>query len=322
MKINRFSIDYQMKRFNLSEKEAKKKIENIRNGCKSGNVYSLDWQVKKYKISEEEAKIKIEGIKEKIRISHSNMSDFDRKSMTANNPEHWIKKGHNETEAKEKARLHINHMQSVYQKKKKENPEKYKSSFNTNIKYWINKGYSIKEAKKKLKDRQNTNNLKTYIKKYGDAGYEKWKIRNKEWSIIMEQKYRNNEYNRSPKDESCFSSNIEKEFIDLLSKEIDNIETQFKIYKKEGGFFLYDALVNNKIIIEFNGDFWHANPNIYDKNWVHPILKESASSIWKYGDEKINRAKELGYKILIVWEADFNKDKEGTLHNVLKFLNL
>jgi len=79
-------------------------------------------------------------------------------------------------------------------------------------------------------------------------------------------------------------------------------------------------MINNKIIIKFNGDFWHANPKIYEKTWQHPILKESALSIWEHEKKKLNRAKALGYKTLIIWESDFKQNKEKTLLNVFNFI--
>jgi len=233
MKVNKFSLQYQIKRFNLSEEEAKNKIKKIREGCKSGNIYSIEWQIKRYNLSKKEAKYKIEEIKEKARKTQRNMSEFDFKAMSSSNFEHWIKKGYSKEESIKKSKEHIKHMQAAYQKKKKENPEQYKSSFNTIIEYWIKKGYSKKEAKEKLKTRQNTNNLKTYIKKYGDSGYDKWKARNKKWSIEMEKKYLNNEYSKSPKESFSIFSKIELEFVALITEHINNIETQFKIYKKK-----------------------------------------------------------------------------------------
>lgn len=54
----------------------------------------------------------------------------------------------------------------------------------TNILYWIErKGLSIEDAKIALHDRQATNKIENFIKKYGDIdGPMKWKEKNKNWS--------------------------------------------------------------------------------------------------------------------------------------------
>lgn len=65
------------------------------------------------------------------------------------------------------------------------------------------------------------------------------------------------------------------------------------------------------ICVEFNGDYWHANPEIYEKNWIHPIKKVSAEDIWKYD---ANRNKSLKEEFLIdvinVWEKSIYIDKK------------
>jgi len=38
---------------------------------------------------------------------------------------------------------------------------------NNTLEYYLNQGYSEQDAKQKLHDRQTTNSLKKYIKKYG-----------------------------------------------------------------------------------------------------------------------------------------------------------
>jgi hypothetical protein len=84
---------------------------------------------------------------------------------------------------------------------------------------------------------------------------------------------------------------------------------------------MYDILIRNKLIIEFNGDFWHANPSIYKSNWIHPLLKESAKNIWNKHKIKINLSKNLGYENLIVWEKDFNANQKEIIKNIIKIIN-
>ena len=63
--------------------------------------------------------------------------------------------------------------------------------------------------------------------------------------------------------------------------------------------------------IEFNGDYWHANPDIYDENWIHPIKKCSSLDIWKYDrNREETLKKEFGIVIFNVWEKDIYIDKK------------
>jgi len=62
------------------------------------------------------------------------------------------------------------------------------------------------------------------------------------------------------------------------------------------------------LIIEYNGDYWHCNPNKYEPDYYHKIKKKTAKEIWDYDDNKIDLIKTKGYYLEIIWESDFNKD--------------
>ena len=91
-RMNIYSVEDQMRKYNLSREEAENKIKNIKNV----NVFSIKWQMNKFKLTKEEAEIKISGIKNKLRESQESMSEFDFNAMVPSKKEHWIKKGYSE----------------------------------------------------------------------------------------------------------------------------------------------------------------------------------------------------------------------------------
>lgn len=65
----------------------------------------------------------------------------------------------------------------------------------------------------------------------------------------------------------------------------------------------YDTDTNT--IYEFNGDFWHGNPELYNENDINNVLNKTFGELHK---KTINREKYLikkGYKIISIWENDF-----------------
>jgi len=103
-------------------------------------------------------------------------------------------------------------------------------------------------------------------------------------------------------------------------------ELQMDIPKKErwinGGDIKcsYDFTHKEKRkIIEFNGDYWHANPTIYESSWVNPTTKKTALELWDYDKNMI--AKNRGYNILVVWESDYIKYKKRIIDKCMRFLN-
>lgn len=71
--------------------------------------------------------------------------------------------------------------------------------------------------------------------------------------------------------------------------------------------YFYDFCYCNKII-EYNGDYWHANPRIYNESDILTKGK-TAKEIWDYDTRKIEFAKNNGYEILIIWDSEYKYDK-------------
>ena len=111
-----------------------------------------------------------------------------------------------------------------------------------------------------------------------------------------------NVYNRLPKnlqDEVKFSS---------LNRE--------KFFKMENKNIALDFYISSlKLCIEFNGDMWHGNPEIY-KESDYPLknIKSksylSAKDIWDNDKKRIDFLKQKGINIIVVWEKEYLKDKE------------
>ena len=208
------------------------------------------------------------------------------------------------------------------------NQNRKPSSYNTRLEYYTNKGYTVEEAKRKLSIRQSTRSLESCIKKYGEYGYELYRIRNKAWSEKMEEMYKKGLYSKAPKFSSIGYSEEEHEFIEtiLQSELIDenkciyyknSISEQLKL-KGKGTIYYYDFVYGNKII-EFNGTYWHCDPRVYDKS--HIIKGEKrAIEIWERDLQKTKLAIDNGYKIFHVWEIDYIENKDGIIKECIQFL--
>jgi len=202
--------------------------------------------------------------------------------------------------------------------------------YNTKIGYYESKGYTNDEAKVLLKERQNTFTLEKCIKKYGEVeGRAIFERRQKLWSDKIEKKYRNGEFSKAPKHKngSCFSK-IEKQFISMLIEYGKFEENKCKTYstkqltlfdKSTSKRYYYDFCYENKII-EFNGDYWHCNPQIYKCDYYHKILNCRADEIWKMNKNKIDYAESMGYSVYVVWENDFKKDSIAVIRQCLKYI--
>lgn len=79
-----------------------------------------------------------------------------------------------------------------------------------------------------------------------------------------------------------------------------------------------DYYLNGKII-EFNGDYWHANPDFYlDDEIVCKNMK--ATEIHKRDQHRYNELEKLGFKVKVVWENDFNYKQDEVVNECCEFL--
>lgn len=77
-----------------------------------------------------------------------------------------------------------------------------------------------------------------------------------------------------------------------------------------------------KRIIEFNGDYWHANPTKYGSEAVISMKGgRTAAQIWEADAAKIALAKQHGYDVKVVWESDYKKNPEKTITECIEWLN-
>jgi len=120
-----------------------------------------------------------------------------------------------------------------------------------------------------------------------------------------------------------FTSNIEQEFTNLLEAQLGPLDhtSQRNPYGKWsellGTYVIYDIKHRN-CIIEFNGDYWHANPRLYHSKAI--IRGKEAASIWNRDMLKLQTVESLGFKTYTVWESEFKLDKVGTIKKVIKWI--
>ena len=188
-----------------------------------------------------------------------------------------------------------------------------RQSYTKKLPYFIEK-YGKKEGKKKYDE---VNKMKTlikenFIRKYGqEDGIKKYE-----------------EYVESRRKNQHYWSKISKEFFDKLVNRFNfsddihyaNGEIGF-LNESNGKFYKYDFTDSKlKIIIEFNGECFHArsehDPNF--RNWIHP--EQTAEESWKSDQERANFARSLEFGYFIVWETDYYKNSEECLNNMVEQL--
>lgn len=246
------------------------------------------------------------GKGEKNNNHKTNSTQHQRNSRSPRNIE-FYKKKYPELSLEEQEKLREQYIQ-------KNNQAIKNAVKQTNIEYYLNQGMSEKEAKQALHDRQATFSLYKCVQKYGyEKGLEIFNERQKVWNKKLQKSFKSGKYVQSPIANKLFEEIKSKLNIN------DSIEEKYIFNDKLHKGYLFDFCLNNKLI-EFNGDYWHANPIFYGPKSFIKAKNKKAEDIWEYDKIKIQTANNQGYKVLTIWENDYKNDKEKTLKKCIDFL--
>lgn len=200
----------------------------------------------------------------------------------------------------------------------------------------------------RIDKRKESLSLNGYIKKYGEEmGSKKWKLYcksnnktsyksfvNRYGSQVGKMKYEQMKEKISKYlNNSPFYSKISQELFSILLSNIeekDRDDVKYALHNGEQYFFInenfckgmsVDFKVGN-VIIEFYGDFWHANPKKYKRYSLLNYPRESkiAGDVWLNDKKKIEWLINKGYHVMVVWESDFIENKEQVINRCIEFI--
>lgn len=117
---------------------------------------------------------------------------------------------------------------------------------------------------------------------------------------------------------SKLERNVQQYLIDF------NSSLNYKFNKLvPGTSYVADIMINDFLIVEVNGDYWHANPNKYkkDERIKYPGGEAIAEDQWNKDALRINTFTALGYTVFVVWENDWLKNTNKIKQELNKFIN-
>ena len=161
----------------------------------------------------------------------------------------------------------------------------------------------------------------SYVKKYGMGRKRQRKVAGKKaWASLTEEK-RSEWLNKSILSEksknnhklsACYNSSGEKRIWDILKNHGITFEINFVIKIDKNHWRLYDIRISKtKNLIEFNGDYWHANPSLYKENDILFFKKGNvtASDIWAKDCYKKDLANKNGFLVTYIWENEIEDER-------------
>ncbi len=74
---------------------------------------------------------------------------------------------------------------------------------------------------------------------------------------------------------------------------------------------------SNKTIFEFNGDFFHGNPAVYEPNEINDMNKCTFGQLYQETLDKEQALKAAGYTVISIWEKDYYENRRAKLKESL-----
>lgn len=122
---------------------------------------------------------------------------------------------------------------------------------------------------------------------------------------------------------TAYVSNLELEFVSKLEKLVGildhtNNKSPFGKWDHDHGRYVVYDIKHGNCIIEFNGDYWHANPRIYHADDI--IRGKRAQDIWQKDKIKLDIARNASLNVMVVWEHDYLANKEQVVKEVVAWM--
>jgi hypothetical protein len=87
---------------------------------------------------------------------------------------------------------------------------------------------------------------------------------------------------------------------------------EFRIELGHNSYYLADGYCEEtNTIFEFNGDYWHGNPSVYQPEEINKSTKTTFGELYQRTIEKERMLKQMGFNVVSVWEKDWMKSVDS-----------
>lgn len=86
----------------------------------------------------------------------------------------------------------------------------------------------------------------------------------------------------------------------------------------DGSFVAPDIVIDGKIAIEFYGDYYHANPFVYEDDDYIKVKGKTAKEVRDADRRRVEKIVESGYKVIVLWQRNYRENKEYALEDLVR----
>jgi len=120
---------------------------------------------------------------------------------------------------------------------------------------------------------------------------------------------------------SSNKSKMQEKFFSDLKDVYSGVVEDHVVKTQDNKWKFPDAIeLRDGVIIEFYGDYWHANPKKYSAEDIahHKIM---AKQIWENDRKRVDELTRCGFTVLVIWESDYKYDKGQVMKKIDSYVN-
>lgn len=106
--------------------------------------------------------------------------------------------------------------------------------------------------------------------------------------------------------------------------EVGNKFKTYNYYYNKDYSPIVDILIEDyKIVIECQGDFWHANPIKYKESDTFDTFegRKTAKELWQRDKARKEQIESFGYIVIVIWESELNHNRQDVEKSILNAIN-
>ena len=97
-------------------------------------------------------------------------------------------------------------------------------------------------------------------------------------------------------------------------------EMGFLSEQRVGRYFADELHYDFKIIVEIFGDYTHANPALFNDDYLIRLRGQEyvAKDKRRLDEKRLMELREMGYNVIVIWESDDLEEKRKEIEEIIK----
>jgi very-short-patch-repair endonuclease len=143
------------------------------------------------------------------------------------------------------------------------------------------------------------------------------KLKGRSWDEILGQERAAKRRAENAEQMAKTNSRLINDRSSIPEARMATIFDEFERNKKVGRYVVDLIDECRKLIIEYNGGYWHADPRCYEPDTFIPSIGKTAKQKWASDAERLSYLQHKGYSVITLWSSDVDKMSDADVRKLV-----